>query len=154
MNVELMLLKPVKDLGLPGEIVKVRLGYARNYLLPRKLAAPASDDAMKQVDAQRKRMAAEAAKRLDAAKVAAESLANTSIHVEAKANEEGNLYGSVTQAIVSQAMVKEGFDVEPGAVQLAEPIKDLGIYGVDVKLHAEVSATVKLYVVQPPPPAE
>ena len=148
---ELTLLEPVKDLGEPGDLVTVARGYARNYLLPRRLAALPSPDATKQVEAVKKRMATDLAKRAEGAKALAESLANTSVHVEAKANEEGHLFGSVTAAIIAAAITKEGYAVDPHAIQLAEPIKELGIYDVAITLHPEVSASVKLYVVMPPP---
>lgn len=148
---ELMLLKSVKDLGEPGDVVKVKRGFARNFLLPRRLAAPVSADTVNQVDATKKRIASEVAARAVEAKIAAERLANTSVHVEANANEEGHLFGSVTAAMIAEAVRAEGFALDNHAVQLDEPIKELGIYDVAVKLHAEVVTTVKLYVVAPPP---
>ncbi len=150
---ELMLVKNVPGLGLPGDVVQVRDGYARNFLVPRGLAKPASKDALKQVAASQKRMARDEADRLSVARVRATQLGNVSIHVEARAGDGGQLYGSVTAAMIGAAIAEEGHTVDVNAIQLAEPIKELGIYEVPIKLHGDVVANVKLYVVEPPPAA-
>jgi len=150
---KLTLVKSVPGLGDLGDVVRVKPGYARNYLLPRGLAAPVSTDADKRVVAERKRLALRAQEADEAAKAAAERLSSTSIHVEAKAGEGGHLYGSVTRAMVAAALVKEGIPVDEDAVQLETPIKELGIYEVPVKIRGDVGGTVKLYVVVPPPEA-
>ena len=146
-----LVVKSVAGVGDLGEIVKVRPGFARNYLLPQGLAAPVSPDALKQVAAERKRAAANARKELDGAKAAQELLRSTSLHVEAKAGEGGHLYGSVTGAMIAEGLRKQGIAVEDSAVQLENPIKELGIYQVAVRLHAEVTGLAKVYVVPPPP---
>ncbi len=149
---ELMLVKEVPGLGMPGDIVTVKPGYARNYLLPRRMAAQASPDALKQVAAAKKRLARMDAEHLAGAKALAELLSTISIHVEARAGEAGQLYGSVTAQMIVTALETEGHPtVDPHCVQLEEPIKELGIYDVQLKLHADVSTSVKLYVVEPPP---
>ncbi len=148
---KLMLLRDVPGLGSLGEVVRVRPGYARNSLLPRGLATNPSDDTMKRVDALRKKAAAEAQKNLENAKAAASALANVSVHIEQKAGEGGHLYGSVTAAMVAEALAKQNVKIDPTGVMLAEPIKELGIYEVGLKLHSDVEAKVKLYVVTPPP---
>jgi large subunit ribosomal protein L9 len=150
-NQKLMLVKEVAGLGALGEVVKVRTGYARNYLLPRKLAAPVSPDALKRVAAERKRESREAQKAVENAKAAQELLRSTAVHLEAKAGEGGHLYGSVTGAMIAEGLRKQGIGVDDAAVQLENPIKELGIYQVAVKLHAEVVGLAKVYVVQPPP---
>jgi large subunit ribosomal protein L9 len=148
---KLMLLKDIKGLGDLGDVVKVRAGYARNYLLPRGLATKPSDDTTKRVDAIRKKAAAEAQKNAEQAKAAAAALANVSIHIESKAGEGGHLYGSVTQAMISDALKKQGYAIETDSVVLAAPIKELGIYDIALKLVGDVEAKVKLYVVSPAP---
>ncbi len=147
----LTLLQDVPGLGALGEVVKVSPGYARNYLVPRGLATRVGADTERRVVAIRKRHVVEAAKAHDDAKTAAQALSATSVHVEAKAGEGGHLYGSVTQAMVAAALAKEGYQVPEAGVLLEQPIKELGIYEVPIKLHADVQTTVKLYVVQPPP---
>lgn len=150
-NQKLMLVKDVSGLGGLGEVVKVRAGYARNFLLPRGLAAAVSPDALKRVAAERKRGAQLAQKAVEQAKSAQELLRSMSLHIEAKAGEGGHLYGSVTGAMIAEGLRKQGIQVDDGAVQLENPLKELGIYQVAVKLHAEVTGLVKVYVVQPPP---
>jgi len=148
---KLMLLAEVKGLGSLGDVVKVRAGYARNYLVPRGLATKQGDDTLQRVTAIRKRAAAEEQKNQEQAKAAAAALSNVSIHVESKAGEGGHLYGSVTQAMIAEALGKQGYKVAESGVVLENPIKELGIYDVPLKLHGEVEAKVKLYVVAPAP---
>src|SRR5687768_12706838 len=148
---KLMLLKDIKGLGELGDVVKVRAGYARNYLLPRGLATKPGGDTTKRVESIRKKAAAVAQKNAEEAKAAAAALANVSIHIESKAGEGGHLYGSVTQAMISEALKAQGYAIETGAVVLAAPIKELGIYDIPLKLIGDVEAKVKLYVVSPAP---
>ncbi len=150
---KLMLLKEVDGLGEAGDVVRVRPGYARNYLLPRRLAAPVSKDAERQAEAHKRSKAAEAAKRESEARVHAEVLGNVSVSVEANAQEDGSLYGSVTAAMIADAITAEGVAVDAAQIVLAEPLKSLGIYDVQVAIFGSVSTSVKVYVVAPPPPA-
>ena len=151
---ELMLLKEVPGLGDPGDVVKVRPGYARNFLLPRRLAAPVSPDSLRQAQGHKRRLATVRAKRDQEARAQADVLANMSIHVDARAQEDGHLYGSVTPTMIAAAINKEGVNIDDHQIELAEPIKELGIYEVVVKLLGDMTATVKLYVVQPAPPTD
>jgi large subunit ribosomal protein L9 len=150
-TLKLMLVKPVEGLGSLGDVVKVRPGYARNYLLPRGYAAPVTKDAEKRVAAERKRAAQLAQKALEASKATQDLLRSVTLHIEAKAGEGGHLYGSVTGAMVAEALAKQKITVDPASVQLENPIKELGIYQVPLQLHPEVTGLVKLYVVQPAP---
>lgn len=150
-NAKLMLVKSVEGLGDLGEVVKVRPGYARNFLLPRGLAAPVSQDATKRVAAERKRAALDAQKAVENAKSTQELLRTMSLHIEAKAGEGGHLYGSVTAAMIADALKAQGVSVDAGSVNLENPIKELGIYTVTLSLHSEVTGLIKVYVVQPPP---
>lgn len=153
---KLMLLEDVKGLGSLGDVVRVRPGYARNFLLPRGIATKPDKGVEKQVEAIRRRAAAEAQKTLEQAKAAAAALSNVSIHIESKAGEGGQLYGSVTNAMIAAELKKQNVAIEEGGVALEQPIKQLGIYDVPLKLHGDVTASVKLYVVATPPekPAE
>ena len=150
---KLMLLKEVDGLGNPGDIVRVRPGYARNFLFPRRLAAPISADAMRQAEAHKKRLAAQAAKRAEEARAQAEVLSSVSVSVEALAKEDGSLYGSVTATMIANAVNKEGVAIEPHHVVLEEPLKSLGIYDISVRLFEGVETSIKVYVVAPPPSA-
>src|ERR1700704_1992435 len=120
---KLMLLTDVKGLGGLGDVVKVRPGFARNYLLPRGLATKPNDDAMTRVGGVRKRAAAMAQKNIEQAKAAVAALASVSIHIESKAGEGGHLYGSVTQAMIVEALGAQGVTVEAAGVILDQPIK-------------------------------
>jgi large subunit ribosomal protein L9 len=148
---KLMLLTDVQGLGALGDVVRVRPGFARNYLLPRGLATKPNDDAIQRVGGVRKRAAALAQKTLEEAKAAAAALANISIHIESKAGEGGHLYGSVTQAMIAEALAQQNVKVDPSGVVLDQPIKELGIYDVQLKLHGDVEGKVKLYVVATAP---
>jgi large subunit ribosomal protein L9 len=150
-QIKLMLVKDVASLGNLGDQVKVRSGYARNYLLPKGLAAPVTRDAVKRVAAERKKAAVAEKKQLEGAKATQESLRSVSLHIEAKAGEGGHLYGSVTSAMIVEALAKQKVAVDPAMVQLENPIKELGIYQVTLKLHPDVLGLVKVYVVAPPP---
>ena len=151
---KLMLLRDVQGLGELGDVVRVSPGYARNFLLPRGLATMPGGDTEKRVTAIRKRAAAQIAKDLEHARAAAAALSNVSIHVEVKAGEGGHLYGSVTPAMIVEALKKQGCEVTEDNVALEQPIKELGIYDVPLKLHGEIEAKVKLYVVAPMPDKE
>lgn len=150
-TLKLMLVKAVPGLGELGEIVKVRSGYARNHLVPRKLAAPVTDDAVKRVAAERKRDAREAQKIVETSKATQELLRSVTLHIEAKAGEGGHLFGSVSAAMIAEALEKQGVKLDASAVNLENPIKELGIYTVTLKLHADVTGIIKVYVVAPAP---
>lgn len=151
---ELMLLEQVDHLGDPGDVVRVKKGFARNYLLPRRLAAPVGPDAVRQAELAKKRILHERAERDAEARVHAEALSAASVHVEAKAGEQGTLYGSVTAAMIAESLGRDGFTVDTHQVMLEAPIKELGIYDVSIKVHGDVTATVKLYVVAPAPSSD
>ena len=150
---KLMLLKEVQGLGEAGDVVRVSPGYARNFLLPRRLAAPVSKDAERQAEAHKRRTASEMAKRKEDAAAQIAALNALSVSVEARAQEDGSLYGSVTAAMIVEAITKEGIAVDVHHIVLDEPIKALGIYDFTIRLFEGVVATPKLYVVEPPPTA-
>jgi len=136
----------VEKLGTRGQVVEVKEGYARNFLLPRKLALEASAGNMKRLEKMRAVFAKkEAVEKGDAQKLA-ELLAGVSLELIRKAGETDQLFGSVTSADISEALAAKGFTVDKRKIALAEPIKVIGEYEVPLKLHREVSATVKLTV--------
>jgi large subunit ribosomal protein L9 len=145
---ELLLLKDIEKLGKEGEIVKVADGYARNYLIPKKLAIRATTGAMDiQRSLHRKRIARAQAE-LDASRELAANFENLSCTISAKVGEEEKLFGSVTASDVADALRKEGIELDKKKILLDAPIKALGIYSVKVRLHPEVEATLKLWVVK------
>jgi large subunit ribosomal protein L9 len=143
---QIILQEDVEKLGTRGQVVEVASGYARNFLLPRKLALEASPGNMKRLEKMRAVFAKkEATEKGDAAKLA-ELLAGVSLELTRKAGENDQLFGSVTSADISDALAAKGLTVDKRKVALAEPITVIGEYDIPLKLHREVSATVKLAV--------
>ena len=144
---KLILTHEVTGLGEPGDVVEVKDGYARNYLVPRKLATPWSKGAESQVSAIRKaRKAREIASR-DDAQSAAESIQSRKYTVAAHAGESGRLFGAVTTADIASAVTAAGASVDKRKIEIGQPIKSTGAYTVSVRLHPEVSAKIGVQVV-------
>jgi large subunit ribosomal protein L9 len=146
-SVELMLTEDVPALGKQGEIVNVRAGYARNYLLPQGLATVASEHNKRMVEKHRVKLADLAKQRLQELKKLAESISKYSVTIEAHANEEGHLYGSIGAPDISKALRGAGYGVDAECVRLEGPLKELAMYTVKVALHPEVETEVKVWVV-------
>lgn len=145
---EVVLLKHVESLGRRGEVVRVRPGYARNYLLPRRMAVLATTGA-KRLVTQESRKFEELDKRArEDASGMAERLREATLTIPVKADEDGKLYGSVGPLEVCNALAQEGFDIPRKNVVLDQHIKMLGEYEVPVKLHLDVRGSVKVSVVQ------
>lgn len=143
---EVILREHVDNLGRRGEIVKVAEGYARNFLLPRKLALPVTEANKRQIERERAKLdAREAAEKQDAEAVA-QRIGAVEIRVTRRVGENDALYGSVTAADITEALHKQGIEVDRRKVQLAEPIKQLGEFAVPIKIHREVTAQVKVIV--------
>jgi large subunit ribosomal protein L9 len=146
-NVQLVLLEDVSKLGQTGDLVKVRSGYARNFLLPRGMAALATRRNIKQVEHEKQLAVARAAKLREDAKGLAEALAEVTLQLVKPAGDEGKLYGSVTAAEVADAMSEKGYAVDKKKIHMpAEPIKEVGTYDLQVKLAPAVTATFKVEV--------
>ena len=144
---EVILREHVDNVGRRGEIVKVADGYARNYLLPRKLALLATDGNKKQIERERAKFDVKEADEQNAAQAIADRMANVEVVVARKVGETEALYGSVTTADITEALAAKGFEIDRRKLQLIEPIKRLGEYDVVLKLHREVTAHVKVKVV-------
>ena len=144
---EVILREHVDNLGRRGEIVKVADGYARNYLLPRKLALLVTDGNKKQIERERAKFDAREAEEKKVAEAIAARLASIDLVIARRVGETDALYGSVTSADIAEALQAKGFDLDRRKLQLAEPIKKLGDVEVPVKLHRDVSATIKVHVV-------
>jgi large subunit ribosomal protein L9 len=143
---QIILQEDVEKLGTRGQVVDVAEGYARNFLLPRKLALEASAGNMKRLEKMRATFAKkEATEKGDAQKLA-ELLAGVSLEFSRKAGESDQLFGSVTSADISEALAAKGFNVEKRKIALADPIKVVGEFEIPVKLHREIAANVKLSV--------
>ncbi|NQT84983.1 50S ribosomal protein L9 [bacterium] len=145
---QILLLKDIEKVGREGDIVTVTDGYARNYLIPRKKAIIAGKGAVDiQKNLQRRRVV-RAEVEFSECKELAERIANLSCTISAKVGEEEKLFGSVTTADVAEALRKEGVEIDKKKIILDSPIKSLGIYSVNIRLHPEVKATLKLWVVK------
>lgn len=144
---EVILREHVENLGRRGDVVKVANGYARNYLLPRKLALPVTEGNRKQIERERKIAdVREAAEKQEAESLAAR-MSEVALVFARRVGENETLYGSVTSADIAEALAAKQFEVEKRRVVLAEPLKQLGEFDVPVKIHREVSATVKVKIV-------
>lgn len=148
---ELLLKRDVTELGRIGEVVDVKAGYARNYLLPLGIAIPVTKANLEQLEKVRAEAFAEEAGRVQIFKGMASQIGETSITVEGLANEEGHLFGSVTAAQISHALQEKGFRIGEKMISLVTPLKDIGVFDVGVHLHQDVEATIKVWVVQTKP---
>ena len=145
---EIILRQAVENLGKPGDVVNVKSGYARNYLLPHGLAYEATPGNLKRIQQERDRLEAAENERRGAAQGIAEKLEQVSLTFSARVGEEGKLFGSVTAADVAQQLEAQGFHVEKRQIDLHEPIKALGVYRVPVRLHADVKPEVRVWVIK------
>ena len=145
---EVILLEELKGVGLKGATVNVKPGYARNYLLPRKLAIPAGTKAGNLYTELQRQREIQTDKRVAQARIEAAKLEGVEINIPAQANEEDTLFGSVTNADVAEALAAAGHKVDKRTIELEEHIKQLGKYDVPVKFQAGAVATIKVWVVR------
>ena len=146
-DVKVILTDEVRGLGNRGEVVSVAAGYARNFLLPKELAYPATPGNMKRLEQERKRYDVSQAKEKDQASSVAKAFDGLTVTVRKKAGEQGALYGSVTAADLAEALAAKGITIDRRRIELEEPIKRLGTHVVHVRLHREVIATLNVEVV-------
>lgn len=143
---ELLLKEDVDNLGARGELVKVKAGYGRNYLLPRGLAIQATPSNIRQIEMQRRALLKREAAERETAEQQAALLREVVLEFARKVGEHGLLYGSVTSMDVHEALVAKGYELDRRRVMLKDPIKEVGEYDVPVKLHREVAADIKVIV--------
>ncbi|HUJ40856.1 MAG TPA: 50S ribosomal protein L9 [Candidatus Acidoferrales bacterium] len=143
---QIILQEDVEKLGHRGQVVEVAEGYARNYLLPRKLALPVSPGNLKQLEQIQRALAKREATEREGAQKQAGLLASLSVEFARKAGENDQMFGSVTAADISEALAAQGYTVDKRRIQLDQPIKTLGEYQVPAKLHREVTASLKVVV--------
>ncbi|MGB0416329.1 MAG: 50S ribosomal protein L9 [Coraliomargarita sp.] len=148
---QVLLLQPIKGLGAEGDTVTVRAGYARNFLLPRKIALPITHANKKQMEALLKAREAREAKELESAKELAERISKTSIALAVKTGEGGKMFGAVTANDLIARLAEEGIELVKKQLGLPAPIKELGSHVAAVKLHAEIEAELKFEVVSENP---
>lgn len=143
---EVILREHVDKLGRRGDLVKVADGYARNYLLPRKLALLATDGNKKVIEREKVKFDVKEAEEQKVAQTLADRLATVEIEIARKVGETDALFGSVTNADIAEALAAKGFDIDRRTIQLHEPIKKLGDFAVPVKLHRDVTVQLKVKV--------
>ncbi len=144
---EVILREHVDNLGRRGEIVKVADGYARNYLLPRKLALLATAGNRQRIERERAKFEAREAEERKIAEAVAARMENLELEIARRVGETDVLYGSVTSSDIAEALSAKGFDLDRRKIHLQEPIKRLGEFEIPVRLHRDVNATVKLKVI-------
>ena len=145
-HTKVLLREDVDDLGARGEIVRVRAGYARNYLLPRKLAVEATAGNVKGIESERAALLKKEAKERATAEAQSQQMSSLQLEFKRKAGEQGALYGSVTSMDLADALKERGYEIDRHRIHLREPLKRLGEYSVPVRLHREVTIELKVRV--------
>jgi len=145
---KVILLENVDRLGKLGDVVTVKEGYARNFLIPNNKAKDATPGNMKCLDALKKKQAAIEAKKIEEAKAVADKISGLSITISAQAGEEEKLFGSVTSDMIASSLEAEGVKVDKKDIELPEPIKKLGTYQVTVKVLPEIKGNLRVWVVK------
>jgi large subunit ribosomal protein L9 len=146
-HTRILLREDVDDLGARGEIVRVRAGYARNYLLPRKLAVEATSSNVKQIEGERAALLKKEAGERTTAEGQAELISKLVLEFKRKSGEQGALYGSVTSMDIAESLKERGYEIDRHRLHLREPIKRLGEFSVPLRLHREVSIDLQVKVV-------
>lgn len=144
---KIILRQNVESLGEIGEIVNVKAGYARNYLIPRSLAYVANDSAIRALETEKKQYAVKQEKAKAHAELVAAQLGELQVTIPMQVGEEGRLFGSVTSPMIAQELELRGFHIDRRNIIIEDPIKTLGIFDVKVKLHAEIMANLKIWVI-------
>ena len=143
---ELILSQDVEKIGKIGDVIKVKDGFARNFLLPRKLAYPATSANIKRIEQQKIKRVKEEDKKQHEAELLAEKLNKVSCTITVEVNDLEKLYGSVSEIDIAKALEEEGFSIDKKIINLEKPIDQLGIFEVNVQLHPKVTAKVRLWV--------
>ena len=145
---KVILTEEIKSIGQPGDLLTVKDGYARNYLLPNNKAVQATTQNMKQFEHQKRLIGEKLNKIKSEAEKLAKKLGQISCTITKPAGEEDKLFGSVTSADIYESLKNEGIEIDKKKISLDEPLKELGIFNITVKLHPEITATLKVWVVK------
>ena len=145
---KVILRKEHEKLGAIGTVVDVKDGYARNFLIPRGVAYPANEGNMRALVEEKKQSEMRANKELKVSQKLAEELEKISITLQMKVGEDEKLFGAVTSQMIADSLKEKGFDIDKRIIELDEPIKSLGIYNVNIRLHQNASGKVKVWVVR------
>ncbi|MEQ1500629.1 MAG: 50S ribosomal protein L9 [Myxococcota bacterium] len=144
----LILRKEVANLGDAGDIVKVKPGYGRNFLIPRGFAIPATEGSVRQAEHQKQVADAIRRKNLAGSKELKDKLEGTAVSIRRETGDDDRLFGAVTNRDVAEALAAEGIEVDRRQILLEDPIKSIGLFTVPVRLHREVTANVRVYVIR------
>lgn len=144
---KVILIEDIPDLGVEGDTVNVADGYARNYLIPKGLAMEATPKNIKLIEQRKKKIELKKIKAKEEAEKVKEKLKSVFLKIEMKAGEEGKLYGAVTTRDIAEELKKKGISIDRRKIDLKSPIKSLGEYDISLKLHPEVTGTIRLSVV-------
>lgn len=145
---KLILTQDTPNLGILGEVVTVKDGYARNFLIPKGIAIPFNSENLKIIEDKKKKVEVQSKKKKQDAVVLSQRLVNTSCTIAVKVIDEDRLFGSVTTDMIQKALEAEDIDIDKKIIQLDEPIKKLGVYQIPIKLHPEVIVNCKVWVVK------
>lgn len=144
----LILKKEVVNLGDAGDIVKVADGYGRNFLIPNGMAVPANDGSIRQAEHQKKVADSIRRKNLENSRTLARTLESTAVSIRRETGDDDRLFGSVTNRDIADALAEEGIQLDRRSIQLSEQIKTIGLFTVPVRLHREVTANIRVYVIR------
>ena len=144
---KVILTEEIRGLGTRGDVVSVKDGYARNYLIPKNLAQEATTGNLKAIEHQRRKWALLAQEEKAAAQKAADRVKGVKIQIEKRVGEHGHLFGSVTANEIADALLEKGIEVDKRRIELGSPIKNVGVHDVEVRLHRDVSAHIQVEVV-------
>jgi len=144
---KVILTEEIRGLGTRGDVVTVKDGYARNFLLPKNLAREATTGNLKQIEHERRKWALLASQEKDAAQKAADKVKGAKVQIEKRVGEHGHLFGSVTANEIADALAAKGIEVDKRRIELAQPIKSIGVHDVEVRLHRDVTAQIQVEVV-------
>jgi large subunit ribosomal protein L9 len=145
---QVILKERLENLGQTGDVVTVKPGYARNYLIPHGLAYAATAGNLKRIEKERAQIDKKSAAELSAARQQAAVIEGTSVTFSARAGEEGKLFGSITAADIAEKIAEQGITIDRRQIVLDEPLKALGVFSVPVRLHADVRPEIKVWVIK------
>lgn len=145
---KVILRQNIESLGQIGDVVEVKAGYARNYLIPRKYAYAALKGNVKALDEEKKNLEMKKQHEIHAAEKLLTEIEKISVSIPVQVGEEDKIFGTVTTQMIADALKEKGFELDKRKIEIEEPIKSLGIYSISIKLHSSVNAKVKVWVVR------
>lgn len=148
MDMKVILRQDFEPLGKIGDVVDVKDGYARNYLIPKKIVYPATPGSLRAIEEEKKRLQAKLQRERKSAELLMVELEKVSVTIPVEVGEEDRIHGTVTTQMIADALLEKGYEIDKRKIELDEQIKTLGIYNAKIKLHPEVTATVKVWVVK------